>query len=186
MGFSSDSFRNAQSPETLYAWCSVLSVILKIACLDNSNITSQNYIWGSNRISAIHLMMILSQKLVREKSGNLAWANDRSPWILYSTMKWGLVSKKQIHVSRVGTSNYILQILWDVIISPWPCHAPVSCHFWQRILNESHYGEWRVHILKVRCWYNEHQYIGYGAKWLTICKWYFQEHFLERKVWNFD
>ena len=55
--------------------------------------------------------------------------------------KWGPVCPKQ--VSRAGTSNYIPQILWDVITCPCPWHLLLA--------HKSSYSPWDIPYIPIDC-----------------------------------
>ena len=60
-------------------------------------------------------------------------------WWMYALVNWLIIARVlcQKQISRSGTSNYIPQILWDVITCPCPWYLLLSQHSSYRVIHET-------------------------------------------------
>ena len=73
-----------------------------------------------------------------DKDGNYCLKEALTWWWMYALVNWLIMARVlcQNQISRAGTSNYIPQILWDVITCPCPC-LPLFQHSAYRVIHET-------------------------------------------------
>ena len=108
-----------------------------------------------HRIGGKPLSNVQIYHAISTVSVNRLWYTVYIPWIMQTcrALMWGVLCQKQ--VSWAGKSNYIPQILWDVIICPCPWHLLLARHsragtsnYIPQILRDVITCPWHWHLYK--------------------------------------